>query len=80
MKLQNKAHNFHAREVLIVSVRFSLMCTRYAGPQGDECNGIDRVLEIDEAAEVTGDVADDGCAHSDHSNGDDEAGVAVSDA
>ena len=40
--------------------------TRHAGAESNKCDGIDSVFEIDEAAEVSGNIADDGSARSDH--------------
>ena len=54
--------------------------TRNTSSQGNESNGIDGVLEIDEAPEVTSNISDDCCAHANHGNGDDETGISVADA
>ena len=42
------------------------LATRHAGAESNKCDGIDSVFEIDEAAEVSGNIADDGSARSDH--------------
>ncbi len=52
-------------------------CTRYASAERHEGDGIDRVLKVDEAAQVTGHIADDGGTDADHADGDHEARVAV---
>ena len=55
---------------------FSTQPTRYARAQRHEGNGVDRVLEEDEAAEVAGDIADERRDEGDHGDGQDEGPVA----
>ena len=43
-------------------------CTRHTGSQSNKCDGIDAVLQIDEAAEMTSDITNDGSAAADESN------------
>ena len=52
-------------------------CTRDTGSQGDKCNGIDSIFEVDEAAKVSGDIADDRSAKTDASDGNHKGGVAI---
>ena len=47
------------------------------GAQSHKADGIDTVLEIDEAAKMAGDVSDNGSDNTDGSNGNDECGVSV---
>ena len=53
--------------------------TRHRGSQSDEGDGIDAILEIDEATKMTGDVSNDGSTETNGSDGDDEGGVSVED-
>jgi len=52
---------------------------RHRGSQSDEGDGVDAILEIDEATEMTGDVSNDGGTDTNGSDGDDEGGVSVED-
>ena len=54
--------------------------TRNRGAKSNKSNGIDGVLKENEAAQVSGDVTNDGRAHTDHGNGNHEAGVTVANA
>ena len=58
----------------MVDATFRLQ-TGYTGSQGHECNGVDRVLEEDEAAQVAGDIADECRAEGNHADGQDEGAV-----
>ena len=49
--------------------------TGYARSERHEGNGVDRVLEEDEAAQVAGDIADEGRAEGDHADGQGERPV-----
>lgn len=51
--------------------------TWYRGAEGYEHNGGHRVLQADGAAEVGGEVANDGREHANDEDGDDEAGPAI---
>ncbi len=44
-------------------------CTRDGGAQGDEGNGIDRVLKVNEAPQMGRNVANDGSAKPNHKDG-----------
>ena len=54
--------------------------TRYAGAEGHEGDGVDAVLEVNEAPEMAGNVSDDGCAEPDSGDGDHEGGISVGNA
>ena len=47
------------------------------GAQGDKADGIDTILEVNEAAQMAGDISDHGSDQSDGGNGNDEGGVSV---
>jgi hypothetical protein len=51
--------------------------TRHAGSQGNKCDGIDAVLQVDEAAEMTGNIANDGRAAADEGDRNDKCDVSV---
>ena len=51
--------------------------TGNAGSERDEGNRVHSVLEVDEAAKVSGDISDDGGAGADHEDGNDKGGVAI---
>ena len=53
-----------------------MLLTRDGGAERDKSDRVDTVLEINETAEVTGNVANDGSANSDHKDWDDECRVA----
>ena len=53
------------------------LSTRNAGSQSNEGDRVDAVLEVDEAAEMAGNVADHGGAGADHEDGNDKGGVAI---
>ena len=59
---------------------FICLQTRNWGAQSHEGNGVDAVLEVNEAAEMAGNVSDDGGAEPDSSDGDHEGGIAVGNA
>ena len=52
------------------------MFTRHWGSEGYKCNSINRVLQEDEAAEMAGNISDQGGTGTNHGNGDDEGNVA----
>ena len=61
----------HVQDSRFLSIKTSqgvleTLGTRHAGAESNKCDGIDSVFEIDEAAEVSGNIADDGSARSDH--------------
>ena len=49
--------------------------TRYRSAKSHECNGVNRIFEVDETTQVTGDIADDGGANTDHGNRYNEAWI-----
>ncbi len=51
--------------------------TRYASSKGNKTDGVDTILEVNEAAEMASNVANDGSDHPDGGNGNDECGVSV---
>ena len=54
---------------------FACKDVRHGGADGNEGNGVDGVLEVDEAAKMTGHISGD-CRHqSDPSDWDEEAGI-----
>ena len=52
---------------------------RNGGSQGDEGNCVDRVFQIEETAEMLGDVSDYCRENANRENGDDKCGVAIED-
>ena len=54
--------------------------TRYASSKGYETDGVDTILEVNEAAQVASDISDHGSDNSDGGNRNDEGGVSVSNA
>ena len=57
-----------------------VILTRYAGSQGNETNGVDAILEVNEAAKMTSDVSDDSSDQSNGGNRNNEGGVSVGNA
>ena len=57
---------------------FEQILTRHGGSQGDEGDGVDAVLEVNEAAEMAGNVSDDSGTHAHSSDGDHEGGISIS--
>ena len=51
--------------------------TRNTGSQGNKCDGIDSVFEIDEAAEMRGNVSNDGSTGPDEYQRNDESNIAI---
>ena len=51
--------------------------TGNTGSERDEGNRVHSVLEVDEAAKMSGDIADDGGAGADRKDGNDKGGVAI---
>ena len=51
--------------------------TRHAGSQGNKCNGIDSIFEVDEATKMAGNVSDDGSASPDEEDRNDKCNVAI---
>jgi len=66
--------------VVLDSSHFTGESVRNRGAKSNKSNGIDGVLKENEAAQVSGDVTNDSRAHTDHGNGNHEAGVAVANA
>ena len=56
------------------------MCTRDRSAKSHKGNGIDGVLQEDEAAQVTCHITNDSSTDADHGDGNDEAGVAIGNA
>ena len=52
-------------------------CTRDTGAQGNKCDSIDAVFEVDEATKVAGNISDDCGANTDASDGNHKSGVAI---
>ena len=52
-------------------------CTRNASSKGNKCNGIDAVFEIDEAAEMSSDISNDGSTGPDEYERYDESDIAI---
>jgi len=53
---------------------------RYASSKGNETDGVDTILEVNEAAQVASDISDHGSDNSDGGNRNDEGGVSVGNA
>ena len=53
--------------------------TRYGGSQSNEGNGVDTILEVDEATKMSGNVSDDSSTQTDGSDGNNECGITLSD-
>ena len=51
--------------------------TRDTSSQCDEGNSIDGILQVDEAAQMTGDITNNSSAHPDHADGNDEGWVTI---
>ena len=51
--------------------------TGNTGSERDKGNRVHSVLEVDEAAKMSGDIADDGGAGADREDGNDKGGVAI---
>ena len=54
--------------------------TRHAGSQGNKCNGIDSIFEVDKAAKMAGDISNDSGANADTSDGYHKSGVTIGNA
>ena len=54
-----------------------ILWTGNAGSKSDEGNRVHSVLEVDEAAKMSGDISDDGGAGADHEDGNDKGGVPI---
>ena len=52
--------------------------TRYASSEGHKGDGVDAVLEVNEASEMAGHVSDDSGTHAHRGNGDHEGGISIS--
>ena len=52
-------------------------CTRDTGAQGDKCDSIDAVFEVDEATEVAGNISDDSSAGADEGDRNDKCNVTI---
>ena len=51
--------------------------TRYASSEGHKGDGVDAVLEVNEAAEMAGHVSDDSGTYAHRGNGDHEGGITI---
>jgi hypothetical protein len=51
--------------------------TRHTGSQGDKCNRIDAVFEVDEAAEMSSNISNDGSTGPDEYERYDESDIAI---
>ena len=51
--------------------------TGNAGSKSDKGNRVHSVLEVDEAAEMSSDISNDGGAGTDHEDGNDKGGVPI---
>ena len=54
-----------------------ILQTRDTGAQCHKGNSIDRILQVDETTQVTGNIANNSSTGTNHGYGDDEAGVAI---
>ena len=54
--------------------------TRHTGSQGDKCNRINAVFEVDEAAKMASDISNDSGANADTSDGYHKSGVTIGNA
>ena len=52
-------------------------CTRNASSKGNKCNGIDAVFEVDETAEMSSDISNDGGTGPDEYERYDERDIAI---
>ena len=53
--------------------------TRHGGSKSDKGNGVDTILEVNEATEMSSNVSNDGSTDTDSGDGDDKGGVSVED-
>ena len=51
--------------------------TRHAGSQGDEGDGIDTILEVDEASKMTRDIANDSSVCTNEENGNNKCRISI---
>ena len=51
--------------------------TRHAGSQGNKCNGIDSIFEVDKAAKVSGNVSNHGGAGTDEGDRNDKSEISI---
>ena len=65
------------REQWSISSWEQCILTRYASSKGNETDGVDTILEVNEAAEMAGNVSDNGSDQTDGGNGNDECRVSV---
>ena len=56
---------------------FACKDVRHGGPDGDEGDGVDGVLQVDEAAKLSGHISGNGRHQSDPGDRDEEAGVTL---
>ena len=71
-------NNFFTRQIDQVLLKDSkYFDTRYTGSESNKCNGVDTVLEIDEAAKMTGNITNDGSAAANEKNGNDKCRVSL---
>lgn len=57
----------------------NFIITGHRGAKGNKGDSIDRILEVDKATKMTGNVTNDSCAKTDEDNGNNEGGVSVVD-
>lgn len=72
-----RAATYNASRVKTKIYSMHILRTGNAGSQSDEGNRVHSVLEVDEAAEMSGDISDDGGAAADRKDGNDKGGVPI---
>mgnify|MGYP007015609546 CR=1 FL=1 len=60
-----------------VGVELGWFYTRNRGSEGDESNSVDGILQVDEAAQVTGDITDNSGTGTNEDQRNNEAGVSI---
>ena len=71
-KVKNKQTNRR-----VEAKRNASSLTRYASSEGHKGDGVDAVLEVNEAAEMAGHVSDDSGTHAHRGDGDHEGGITI---
>lgn len=56
---------------------YSQVPTRYWGAKSNKSNGIDAIFEVDEAAEMSGNIANNGSAGANHNDRTDEGEIPI---
>ena len=72
-----KCRSIDKHRITPTPVEPAVYLTRYAGAEGHEGDGVDAVLEVNEAAEMAGHVSDDSGTHAHSSDGDHEGGITI---